>query len=103
MSGDALAMRLKFRTLMQKHRVQNQPCKIPLSDPVGTDLMAEGYASTNDLDLDRVRFRRTFWDTHLVFERLPTAPCQTRSEPNSRSDLNSPMICRESSDSGDSY
>jgi phage head maturation protease len=56
-TGHALAMRLQLRRLMQRHRVQNEFCKIPLSEPTDHPMILEGYASTDDLDLDRVKMR----------------------------------------------
>jgi phage head maturation protease len=50
-------MSLKLQVLMQRHRVHNQPCKIPLVDPVEHDMMIEGYCSTCDIDLVRCKFR----------------------------------------------
>ena len=81
-TGDALAMRLKLRTLMQRHRIQNQPCKIPLSEPVDADLMAEGFASTNDLDLDRVRFRPYCFGIPTITFRRGYPPFLVKHDPN---------------------
>jgi hypothetical protein len=44
--------------LMRSHRVLPRPHVIPLSQPTEYAMVMEGLASTTDLDLDRVRFRR---------------------------------------------
>src|SRR5262245_39565854 len=57
MSGQALAMRLKLKRLAVQHRVCSAPITLPLFDPVPHDMLMEGYASTDDLDLDRCKMR----------------------------------------------
>ena len=56
-TGNALAMRLKLKRLCVQHRVQPEPCKIPLRDPSPHDMVLCGFASTDDLDLDRCKMR----------------------------------------------
>jgi Caudovirus prohead serine protease len=56
-TGNALAIRLKLRTLMQRHRTLTTPVTIPLHDPSPHDMVLCGFASTDDLDLDRVKMR----------------------------------------------
>jgi hypothetical protein len=56
-TGQALAMRLKLKNLMQRHRVQPEPCVIPLTDPTDHPMILEGYGATIDLDADRTKLR----------------------------------------------
>lgn len=79
-TGAALAMKLKLRTLMQRHRIQCNPVKIPLFDSVEPDMLMEGYCSTDDIDLDRCKFRsyafgfplrRQYRDVPLLYRHDP--------------------------------
>ena len=54
---NALAMRLKLKQLGVQHRVASQVTKLPLFDPVDHPMVLCGYASTDDLDLDRTKMR----------------------------------------------
>ena len=56
-TGNALAMRVQIKRLCVQHRVQPEPIKIPLSNPTDHPMVLEGYASTDDLDLDRTKMR----------------------------------------------
>jgi Caudovirus prohead serine protease len=56
-TGNALAMKLKLRTLMQRHGVRPNPVKIPLLDAVDHPMLLEGYCSTDDVDHERCKFR----------------------------------------------
>jgi hypothetical protein len=56
-TGNALAMRVQIKRLCVQHRVHSEPCTIPLSDPTNHPMILEGYASTDDLDLDRTKMR----------------------------------------------
>jgi hypothetical protein len=58
MSGEAMAMRLALARLAVRHGVAPRPHIIPLADPIDGPLDIAGYASTADVDLDRVAFRR---------------------------------------------
>jgi phage head maturation protease len=78
--GTALAMRLKLRHLMQKHRVHNEPCKIPLTAPTEYPMHLEGYCTTDSVDGDRCAFRkyafgyplrRQYRDVPLLYKHDP--------------------------------
>jgi hypothetical protein len=56
--GVAMQMQWQLRQLMQKHGIAPEPCIVPLTVPVAHPMTLDGLASTTDLDLDRVRFRR---------------------------------------------
>jgi hypothetical protein len=61
-TGQALQMRLQLAQLAQKHRPpQTQPVIVPLLPPVDHDLIFEGYASTPDIDAERMRFAARCW------------------------------------------
>ena len=79
-TGDALAMRLKLKRLCVQHRVEPEPCTIALSDPSPHDMVLCGFASTDDLDLDRVKMRpyafgyplrRQYRDVPLLYKHDP--------------------------------
>jgi hypothetical protein len=85
-TGDALAMRLKLRHLMQRHRVQSNPVKIPLSDPTDHPMHLEGYCSTDSVDGDRCAFRkyafgfplrRQYRNVPLLFKHDPNQVAET--------------------------
>ena len=57
MSGKALEMNLRLKHLMRKYGTSIEPHILPLNDPMSGDVMVEGFASTTDVDLDRVSFR----------------------------------------------
>ena len=57
-SAAALEMRLTVKHLMRRHGIAPEPCIVPLTVPVAHPMTLDGLASTTDLDLDRVQFRR---------------------------------------------
>ena len=57
-SAAALEMRLTVKHLMRRHGIAPEPCIVPLTAPHPHPMTLDGFASTNDLDLDRCRFRR---------------------------------------------
>ena len=60
-------MRLQLRTLMLRHHLVPQPVQLPLFDQSNHDLVVEGYASTDDVDGDRVKFRPYCFGWPLLF------------------------------------
>ena len=71
MSGEALQMRLRLARLMREHQVSNSPASIPLSPPADGPMILDGYASTCDLDLERVKMRGWAFVWPLRCERVP--------------------------------
>ena len=53
----ALQMRWRLRHLMKEHRIANDPVSIALAPPTDHPMILDGYASTTDLDLERVKMR----------------------------------------------
>ena len=62
-----------------------QPCEdTPVRSSRPHDMMMEGYCSTDDLDLDRCKFRPYAFGYPLRSQRLPAASVQTRTQIRSR-------------------
>ena len=70
-TGLAFEMNLKPRHLMRRHSHAPRSVILPLASPVSGDVIVEGLASTTDIDLDRVAFRRNAFP--LVF-KAPLPP-----------------------------
>jgi hypothetical protein len=58
MTGEAFSMQIQLARLARQYNVATEPRRIPLLDPIDGEIIVQGLASTTDLDLDRVRFRR---------------------------------------------
>jgi hypothetical protein len=56
-TGNALKMRLQLKQLGVRHRVASESVSIPLFDPTDHPVEMCGYASTDDIDNDRTKFR----------------------------------------------
>ena len=67
----ALEMRVRISRLMRRHSVVSDPLSIPLAPPTDHAQVLEGYASTTDLDLDRVKIRPYAFGWPLLIREMP--------------------------------
>ncbi len=75
MSGEAMRMRIELAKLGVRHGVAARPCSIPLLDPIDGPVDVQGLASTSDIDLDRVAFRRyAFCNPCLLIKNYARPP-----------------------------
>ena len=79
--GQALRMRLELQRLAQRHGVVlADAVTLPLVSYSDHDLIVEGYASTSDIDLTRMKFR-----SHAIcwppFTRAGDVPLLYRHDP----------------------
>jgi hypothetical protein len=70
MSGAAFQMRWRLQRLMREHNVECDPVSIPLAPQTDHAMILDGYASTSDLDLDRVQLR-SFAFGYPLLKNLP--------------------------------
>ena len=56
-TGQALKMKVELAALMRRHGITQVPYSLPLAPATPCPMTLSGFASTNDIDAERMRFR----------------------------------------------